>query len=71
MTTSRFTFIWWGDGYFVYDGDCYLGKDDQVNLIHLFAQAGLLTRLDYEAENPDWGHESLSAFQAEYGMKGE
>jgi hypothetical protein len=23
MTKPRYTFIWWGDGYFVYDGDTY------------------------------------------------
>jgi hypothetical protein len=38
---KRYTFVWWGDGYFVYDRGHYIGKDDQVDLIRLMVDDGL------------------------------
>mgnify|MGYP001588331879 CR=1 FL=1 len=38
---SKFTFVWWGDGYLVYDDGVYQGKDDQLNLVDLMVEAGV------------------------------
>lgn len=46
--TARYTFIWWGDGYAVYDGDEYIGKDDQVSAKDMLFDAGLAVRIDAE-----------------------
>jgi hypothetical protein len=63
----RYTFIWWGDGYFVYDGDTYLGKDDQVDPIRMMVESGVARKIDYEDEEPEWGcrqHECMAMTRA-------
>ena len=59
MTAPRFTFVWWGDGYAVYDGQRYIGTDDQLDLVEMMVDGGLADRLDLEAypEGTDgyWG----------------
>lgn len=44
----RYTFIWWGDGYFVYDGEDYIGKDDQLDELDLLMAVGAARRIDAE-----------------------
>lgn len=53
MSWPRYTFVWWGDGYFVYDGSEYIGKDDQVNLIELLVEAGVAGTKAPDRENDD------------------
>jgi hypothetical protein len=73
MESPRYTFIWWGDGYFVYDGDKYIGKDDQVDAIDLLVDAGAARKIDYEdAGDEEYGVEnypSLAEFFKEYGER--
>ena len=64
----RYTYIWWGDGYLVYDGDQYIGKDDQVDEVKLMVDAGVAQRIDAadkeEIIDAHWGdnlHELLAA----------
>lgn len=66
---TRYTFIWWGDGYFVYDGDKYIGKDDQLDLLEMLLEVGLARRLDYETDDDDGieATETLTEFFKEYG----
>jgi len=68
---TRYTFIWLGDGYFVYDGDKYIGKDDQLDIEEMLFDSGIARRLDYEmADDDDDGieaTETLTEFFKEYG----
>ena len=73
---TRYTFIWWGDGYFVYDGDKYIGKDDQLSIEEMLFDSGIARRLDYEAvnsveesadEDGIQATETLTEFFKEYG----
>lgn len=56
----RYTFVWWGDGYAVYDGETYIGKDDQLSEIQdIIVPSGLGRIVDAEAHedllNEHWG----------------
>ena len=58
--TSRYTFVWWGDGYMVYDGEEYIGKDDQINMItDIIVRDGLGVEVDAEGLDDElnayWG----------------
>ena len=65
MSDVRFTFVWWGDGYFVYHGDQYIGKDDQVDLIYEMASAGIIERLNMDdAVELDYGFDTLTEMRA-------
>lgn len=63
----RYTFVWWGDGYAVYDGEDYIGKDDQINEVDLMERAGIARTIDAEERSEVldeyWG-EPLSALLA-------
>jgi hypothetical protein len=60
-----YTFVWWGDGYFVYDGDEYVGKDDQVDLIDFLVYHGLAEKLNEdEAVELDQGFDTLTEMRA-------
>lgn len=64
----RYTFVWWGDGYAVYDGEKYIGKDDQLNEIRdIIVPSGLGQIVDAEEHeellNEHWGA-PLSQFMA-------
>jgi hypothetical protein len=45
----RFTFVWWGDGYFVYDGEKYIGMDGQLDLVELLVATGTTRILNKDA----------------------
>ena len=68
MQKPRYTYVWWGDGYFVYDGDKYIGKDDQVDLEYMAAEAGLIRRVDAEEYEPDYGCATLTEFLTSLGL---
>lgn len=60
MSEPRFTHVWWGDGYAVYEGDKYIGKDDQIDEVHDLMVPGGLTRVIDAEEHQDvlnyhWG----------------
>ena len=52
--TPQYTFVWWGDGYFVYKDGGYIGKDDQLDLVEIMVELGADVKTvpnDWE----DWG----------------
>lgn len=55
MGSPRYTFLWWGDGYAIYEGSRYIGKDDQVSLVEMMEDEGIIRRYNAEAhfENED------------------
>ena len=53
MTTPRFTHVWWGDGYLVYDGNEYIGKDDQIDEVRDLMVPGGITRVVDAEDQPD------------------
>lgn len=48
-----FTFVDWGDGYFVYENGKYIGKDDQIDLIDEMVRHGLAEKRHIAAESEE------------------
>lgn len=65
----RYTFLWWGDGYAVFDGDDYIGKDDQVDLLEMLVESGLAVQLNMdEAVDVDDWDDSLAVTVERFGL---
>jgi hypothetical protein len=61
----QLTFVWWGDGYFVYDEDVYIGKDDQLDIVDMMEKAGQVEKLNVdEAVELDYGFDTLTEMRA-------
>ena len=50
MSSPRYTFVWWGDGYLVYDNGAYIGKDDQLFLLDFLVEGGLAEKYEVSEE---------------------
>lgn len=72
MMGARFTFVWWGDGYFVYKDGAYIGKDDQVDLMEEMEMAGLAESLNRDEEvELHYGRETLGAMRQAIRIGGD
>ena len=54
---GEYTFVWWGDGYFVFQNGEYIGKDDQVDILQMLLDTENAERFDMppEWEDEEWG----------------
>lgn len=74
----RYTFVWWGDGYAVYDGEKYIGLDDQLDEIQDIIVPNKLGRIIYAEDQEEvldthWGaplSELLTALREAGGING-
>lgn len=54
MDKTRYVLVDHGDGYFVYEDNIYIGKNDQVDPWRLLVESGSARKVDMPT---DWGDE--------------
>ena len=63
-----YVFVWWGDGYFVYENGVYIGKEDQVDLLGLLVDAGVAEK---NGMPKDWNYDAPDRLQGDEEWRDE